>query len=130
MHSSTGCSRACWTTSRTPIADFTPRFMATALVTGIALPGCTVHAPLKSFPDTAGDSLAFARSVQGSSTAAWPDREWWTTFGDAQLSTLIKEGLAGNPDMDAALARLNAAEARAAATRAPLIPSVDANVGV
>ncbi len=106
-----------------------PQFGACFLAGSILLlAACTAHAPLKALPELQNDSLAFSRTV-GNADGQWPEREWWNTYGDAQLSDLIKEGLAGNPDMDAALARINAANARATGTRAPLIPSVEANVG-
>jgi len=94
----------------------------------LLLAACSAHAPLKPLPDRPADSLAFGRTV-GTAQGQWPEREWWNAYGDAQLAGLIKEGLAANPDMDAALARIQAADARAAGTRAPLIPTLEANVG-
>jgi NodT family efflux transporter outer membrane factor (OMF) lipoprotein len=101
--------------------------LATAAV--LLLAACTAHAPLKALPDKPAESLAFSRTVGGAPQGQWPEREWWNAYGDAQLASLIKEGLAANPDMDAALARIHAAEARAAGTRAPMIPSLEANLG-
>jgi NodT family efflux transporter outer membrane factor (OMF) lipoprotein len=51
---------------------------------------------------------------------------WWTIFGDAQLTTLIDQTLAANPDAKSAAARL--AEARAARTGAltKFLPQGDA----
>jgi NodT family efflux transporter outer membrane factor (OMF) lipoprotein len=50
---------------------------------------------------------------------------WWTAFGDAELDALVAEALAGSPDLDAAAARLAAAEARARIAGADLWPAVD-----
>ncbi len=105
-----------------------PRFVAPAIVLA-ALAGCAVHAPIKPLPQTSAAGLAFEHSVEGSTHGAWPQGQWWTQLGDKQLSTLIEEGLRGSPDMDVALARIQAAEASAAAAGAPLTPSIDANVG-
>jgi NodT family efflux transporter outer membrane factor (OMF) lipoprotein len=106
-------------------AGFSRRLL---LAAALALAGCTMHAPLKSLPAPA-DTLAFAKSAGGSETGQWPEREWWSGYGDAQLSALIKEALASSPDMEVALARLSAAEARAAGTGAALSPIIDATAG-
>ncbi|MEQ1579456.1 MAG: efflux transporter outer membrane subunit [Steroidobacteraceae bacterium] len=105
--------------------------LGTAIATStlLLMAACTAHAPLKALPDKPADSLAFSRTVGSAAQGQWPEREWWNVYGDAQLGSLIKEGLAANPDMDAALARIQAADARAAGTRAPLIPTIEANVG-
>ncbi len=105
---------------------------ATAVAVSLALllAACTIHAPLKELPENPGEALTFARTAGDAAQGQWPEREWWKSYGDAQLTALISEGLAANPDMDAAFARINAAEARALSAHAPLVPSVDANVGV
>ncbi len=113
----------------------TNRAVATAgalLVAVVAsgLAACTVHAPLKPLPEDPGATASFTRTVGDVARGQWPDREWWQGFNDPQLSALIKEGLAASPDMDVALARLHAAEARMAGTRAPLNPSLDGSVGI
>ncbi len=60
-------------------------------------------------------------------TAA-PDRDlsrWWTQFGDARLTGLIGEALAGNRDIASASARVREAQARKDAQRASLFPTLD-----
>lgn len=106
-------------------------YVRTLLVTGIVslLTACTVHAPLKPLPEDPGANASFARTA-GLAQGQWPDREWWQGFNDPQLAALIQEGLASSPDMEVALARLHAAEARMAGTRAPLTPSIDGSVGI
>lgn len=52
--------------------------------------------------------------------AAWPAADWWRQLGDPQLDALIDEALAGNPDVDAARARVRAAAAASEAQRAAL----------
>jgi NodT family efflux transporter outer membrane factor (OMF) lipoprotein len=95
-----------------------------AAVFASLLAACTVHAPLKPLPEDPGAMVGFSRTAGDATPGQWPEREWWQRFNDPQ------EGLATSPDMDVALARLHAAEARMAGTRAPLIPSVDGSVGV
>jgi NodT family efflux transporter outer membrane factor (OMF) lipoprotein len=58
--------------------------------------------------------------------AAWPQDQWWARYGDAQLSRLIDEALAGSPDLAAAAARLRVAQGFAQSAGAALLPSVDA----
>jgi NodT family efflux transporter outer membrane factor (OMF) lipoprotein len=52
------------------------------------------------------------------------DAAWWTAFGDPQLDGLVRMGLAGNPDLEAALARVRAAEATLDSRQAEQRPQV------
>ena len=72
-------------------------------------------APAESF-----ESAASFADAAGS----WPVEGWWQGFGDAQLDTLIAEGLKGSPDMATAVARVRAAEALAQQAGAALLPRV------
>ena len=65
-------------------------------------------------------ALAASRSLAGArlSPAAWPSSAWWQRFGDPQLDALIAEGLAGNPGMRSARARIDKAIALAASSGA------------
>jgi multidrug efflux system outer membrane protein len=59
-----------------------------------------------------------------------PDRDlarWWTYFGDPTLTRIIELGLADNPDMAAATARIRAARAQRTAAASTLFPSVSAS---
>jgi len=49
---------------------------------------------------------------------------WWTGFGDPALTAAIVEGLAHNYDLQAAVARLDAAAAQATIAGADLVPTV------
>ncbi|MEP9360379.1 efflux transporter outer membrane subunit [Sphingomonas sp. KR3-1] len=55
------------------------------------------------------------------------DAAWWTAFGDPQLDRLITMGLAGNPTLDGALARVRAAEAAVDIRHAEQLPQVTAD---
>lgn len=59
--------------------------------------------------------------------AGWPDAQWWTTYGDAQLSALIEAALASSPTMDEAAARVRRAEANAQQAGANRYPQLTAN---
>ena len=50
--------------------------------------------------------------------------DWWTAFNDPQLNTLIAAGLAGNPSLESALARVRIAEAQLSAAKADRLPQV------
>jgi multidrug efflux system outer membrane protein len=51
--------------------------------------------------------------------------EWWTLFGDETLNALIDDALARNQDLQAAIARMEAAEAAAQEAGADYFPALD-----
>jgi len=53
--------------------------------------------------------------------------EWWSLFRSKDLTALIQEGLANNPDLEAALAALRIARENTAAQRGFFFPSVNAS---
>jgi NodT family efflux transporter outer membrane factor (OMF) lipoprotein len=56
--------------------------------------------------------------------------DWWTWLGDPQLDRIIRDALAGNPSLDAAMARVRAAEAGIEANKASLRPQIDADISI
>ncbi|AIT07117.1 RND transporter [Sphingomonas taxi] len=66
--------------------------------------------------------------LTGAATPAIAD-DWWTGFGDPQLDRLVADATAGNPTLDAALARIAQAQAVLSSRRADTGPDVtlDAN---
>jgi NodT family efflux transporter outer membrane factor (OMF) lipoprotein len=50
--------------------------------------------------------------------------DWWTALGDRQLEAIMAAALAGNPSLDAAMARLRAARAALAESDAATAPQV------
>ena len=71
-----------------------------------------------------------ARLGAASTSVDWPTDDWWHRYGDAQLDRLVADGLAGNPSLDAARARVARANAAAGVARAALLPQVSGNGGV
>lgn len=65
--------------------------------------------------------------VQSEPTGQWPGDGWWKDYGDAQLSALIEEGLAGSPTLAVADARAHKAAGYATGAGAGLLPSLSAN---
>ena len=62
--------------------------------------------------------------------AATIDARWWTAFGDPQLDRLVAMGLAGNPTLDQALARVRGAEAQIEVEHAGLLPRINGSAQV
>ena len=58
--------------------------------------------------------------------AASPRASWWRDFGSAALDETVEQALAHNQDIDAALARLDAAAARARVAGSELWPTLEA----
>ena len=76
-------------------------------------------------------SVAAATTLATAAPAAWPAAEWWRAYGDPQLDRLMAAGLAGSPDLAAAVARVRLAQAQSREAGAPLGPrgSVNASAG-
>ncbi len=81
-------------------------------------------------PALATASTLGADQTLGGGRSAWPASDWWTGFGDAQLSQLIGEALAGSSDVAAAMARVRAADALARQAGAALLPSLTLDASV
>jgi NodT family efflux transporter outer membrane factor (OMF) lipoprotein len=96
-----------------------------ALASGllVLLPGCSVT-PARG-PDV---TLPVSwRNAAGFPSAA-PDEDlatWWSSFGDPQMTRLIREALAGNRDLAAAVSQVRQARAQRDAQRASLFPTLD-----
>ena len=106
----------------------TPTFRRSALLAGLVatlLSGCA------SVPHVQPRVQTFtARSVGlDTASAATPGAgDWWKAFGDPQLDRIMADALAGNPSLDAAMARLRMAQASITASKAGLLPQVSADV--
>jgi len=72
------------------------------------------------------DSFQSAESFQAIA-AAWPTDQWWTTYGDPQLDRLVDEALRNAPDMAAATARLEMADAMVQLSGSTRKPQVSVN---
>jgi NodT family efflux transporter outer membrane factor (OMF) lipoprotein len=102
-----------------------------AAAAAVALAGCASVPRLGPKPALASAGALGAEQALAGAHGAWPATDWWSGFGDPQLSRLIGEALAGSPDMAAAAARVRAAEALAQQAGAALQPQaqLDATVG-
>ena len=95
------------------------------LILMLATSACASVPNLGAKPEmTAPADFASAKSI-GGTQAAWPADGWWLRYGDTQLSRLIDEALISSPDLEAAAARMRAAEGFAQRAGAALKPTVD-----
>jgi len=77
--------------------------------------------PEPATPQSLSSSASFAAPA-----ANWPGERWWVGYGDAQLTGLIDEALAGSPTMAEAEARVRRALANSQQAGAALQPQIDA----
>jgi multidrug efflux system outer membrane protein len=92
------------------------------LTVTLALAGCAVgpdyQRPEATLPAT------YSQAPTDESATAPVDPDWWTLFGDADLNALVQQALAANQDLQAAVARLEAADAFAREVGAAYYPAV------
>jgi len=100
-----------------------PKFgLFSALTAALLLAGCTVG-PDYVRPSSTLPEQHNAADVDPRAEAPI-NPEWWTLFGDAELDTLVQQALAANQDLQAAIARLEAAEAAAREAGADYYPTL------
>ena len=92
------------------------RLTGLALATTALLAGCAIPASRPEVAPIADSALG----LTGVTDAAFPAiaDDWWRSFGDPQLDRLVADAQAGNPTLDAALARVRQASAILASQRA------------
>lgn len=102
----------------------------TALSAGLFLAGCAQLPDLGAAPQPkSADAFQSSASLQAPN-AQWPATQWWLAYGDSQLNALIEEALRDAPDLQAASARLQRAEAFTQLAGSALKPQVSANAGI
>lgn len=83
-------------------------------------------------PDSSAPDIAAGVPQEYSKTdasGAYEPAQWWTSFQDPVLNSLLDEALAKNLDLAEAAARLRAAEAQARVSKSGLFPQINADVG-
>lgn len=82
-----------------------------------------------SAPSTVPSQIALKPEALGLSAAPAPaiSDTWWEAFGDKQLDDLVAQALAGNPSLQAALARMRMAQSQLSASRAETYPQLTAD---
>src|SRR6218665_71892 len=110
-------------------------FLRPLLLTATAgtalLSACAPVPQLGARPEVrAATSYAADQSLAAKTQATnCPANDWWSAYGDAQLNSLIAEGLADSPDLAAAAARLRSAQGYAQQAGAALLPSGGGQAG-
>lgn len=99
----------------------------TALCAALLLAGCAQLPKMGPQPIIKGADAYSSTESFAAPAARWPQESWWSTYGDAQLDTLIVEALASSPDMAAASARLQQAESLVRVVGSASRPQVSAN---
>ncbi|MGE0154312.1 MAG: efflux transporter outer membrane subunit [Reyranellaceae bacterium] len=90
------------------------------LVAGALLAGCTMTPDYLAPKTDAPPRFQYA----GDAAASWPDPAWWQGFGSAELDAMLAEAHRASPDLAAALARIEQAEAQSRSAAAALYPSL------
>jgi NodT family efflux transporter outer membrane factor (OMF) lipoprotein len=94
------------------VAPLTRRFAALSALTGVLMSSACATLPPPSPARSMKAPASYAATKAFTATAtAWPGDFWWKAYGDAQLDSLIEEGLAASPDLSQAQARLARANA-------------------
>ncbi|WP_309477012.1 efflux transporter outer membrane subunit [Trinickia acidisoli] len=108
------------------------RVASAFLALSIIMSGCASTggiAPQQTALDAAAlDTGAAVRAAARS--ARWPDADWWRTYGDTQLDSLVSAAVAGNPTLAAADARVREAQSLAGVAAAALAPHVEGNLSI
>jgi len=95
-----------------------------ALLLALNLAGCATQADRYQRPLV--DPPAHWSGQAGSER--WPDGNWWSVFGSAELDSLIGEAQAANHDLRAAAARVEQARANTGLAAAALYPLLGAGL--
>jgi NodT family efflux transporter outer membrane factor (OMF) lipoprotein len=91
-----------------------------ALLAALTLTACVATPPTEpQVKEIAPDALGLTGAPAPNLPAAW-----WTSFHDPQVDRLAQRLIAGNPSLQAALARMRAAQAQLSASQADELPQL------
>ncbi len=114
--------------------NFRLSFAFVAILSAVLLSGCKVgpnyHAPLTKVPTTWGPSGTESKPDSNVSTVNTTQAlvtEWWTTFQDPMLDSLVDRAVQANLDLRLAQARVREARAQRGVVKADLYPTVNAS---
>ena len=99
-------------------------FVALPALAGLLLAGCAIPATHVAVTPVPASAVGLGTD-QAPAVAA----DWWTALGDAQLDRIVGDALAGSPTLDAAMARVRAAQSALAGSEADRRPQVSADIG-
>ncbi len=109
-----------------------PRIALLLPLIALTLTGCVDHGNWKPAPQLKPDALTSTQTLKDAKldAAAWPQDQWWRSYGDPQLDALVEAALAGSPSLEIAQARLRAAQAQAVSAGAAREPQVALNASI
>lgn len=95
---------------------------------GLTMSACYMRCPPHCFDDLPSEALGYAVDDADASPAiaigeSLPEA-WWELFGDEQLTAFVEQALSCHPTVQAAQARIEAAQAVADQARALLFPTI------
>ncbi|MWL87574.1 AdeC/AdeK/OprM family multidrug efflux complex outer membrane factor [Cupriavidus sp. SW-Y-13] len=99
--------------------------LALTLLAAAVLAGCAAFGNSQSTQHVADPATLTSPQTFTNDHGQWPSQDWVDQFHDAQLRKLVDEAILDNPNLQVAIARLQASRAMADATRAALYPGVD-----
>lgn len=105
--------------------------LATRLLAGLApllAAGCVVGPDYKK-PEIAYPDNFRAAPVTPAEAASFADLPWWDVFQDPALASLIRTGLANNPDLEIATSRIEQARALVGVARSEKMPQIGYQAG-
>lgn len=99
--------------------------LALTVLAAAVLAGCAAFGNSQSTQHVADPATLTSPQTFTNDHGQWPSQDWVDQFHDAQLRKLVDEAILDNPNLQVAIARLQASRAMADATRAALYPGVD-----
>ena len=93
----------------------------------LALSACAALPPQGARPQVASAADYASSYSLAAPVGRWPAEGWWESYGDVQLDALIREALAGSPNIAVAEARLRRAQAGAQIADAARKPQASAS---
>jgi NodT family efflux transporter outer membrane factor (OMF) lipoprotein len=109
----------------------TTRHVLLGVLTALATAACTVGPNFKRPDPPATQAYSQSMTAAGLNYGGDVAADWYQLFHSEALNTLVREALAGNPDLEAARHGLKAAQLELTAVSGAALPQIDAtgNVG-
>lgn len=101
--------------------------LITGLFSVLALAGCVVGPNYKR-PRVSIPEKWTVAPARGASTRPSKTDEWWSSFNDPELDSLVERAIERNLDLGLALERVEEARAATGVARSGYFPNVDANI--
>jgi NodT family efflux transporter outer membrane factor (OMF) lipoprotein len=74
------------------------------------------------------NTLAPGKTIAAAANMAWPKDDWWQSYQDPQLNSLVTQSINGSPTLRAAQARVALSQAYAQTMQAATLPLIGADI--